>query len=126
VKSKIIAFDLDEVLCTRDEKQKDPIKKYYSCMPIKKMIKVCNELYNSGNRIIIYTARGMTTQKGNTNDVYSKLYNLTLNQINTWGIMYHQLVMGKIHYDLLIDDKAINSTTVESVSSIEEFFGEKK
>ena len=51
---------------------------------------------------------------------------MTIDQLGSWGVKHHQLVMGKIHYDILIDDKAINSTLIENVSNIENFFGEKK
>ena len=122
---KVIAFDLDDVLCYR-ESEEGKIDKYKSCKPINQMIEIVNKCYDQGNKIIIYTARGMTTQKGNINMVYSKLYEMTKKQLNEWGIKYHELVMGKIHYDLLIDDKAINSTTVGNIKIIDNFFGEKK
>ena len=81
-----------------------------------------NECYKNGHRIIIYTARGMTSFKGNVNDIYSNLYELTKLQLDNWGINYHQLIMGKVHFDLFIDDKAINSSTLNSYKDIESFF----
>ena len=45
-------------------------------------------------------------------DIYTHLYTKTNEQLNSWGLKYHQLVMGKIHYDILIDDKAINSFNI--------------
>ena len=106
--SRIIAFDLDDVLCTRPLSASGDVEKYMSCEPILSMVDFCNQCYDSGDQIIIYTARGMSTQSGNVSSVYSKLYNLTSSQLEKWGIKYHQLVMGKIHYDFLIDDKAYN------------------
>ena len=105
---KVIAFDLDDVLCERPNVNAGEVEKYNFCKPIQSMVDFCNECYDSGHEVIIYTARGMTTQNGNVNKVYSKLYNLTLNQLKKWGVNHHQLVMGKIHYDYLIDDKAHN------------------
>ena len=124
--NKVIAFDLDDVLCERDSDLGGPIAKYKNCKPIYKMIDICNKCYESGSHIIIYTARGMTTQKGNINSVYSKLYEMTKKQLDQWGVKHHQLVMGKIHYDLLIDDKALSSTIVENTKIINNFFGEEK
>ena len=102
---KIIAFDLDDVLCSRTSEDGD-IEKYKSCKPNQEMIKVLNKCYEKGHKIIIYTARGMTCFKGNVNDIYSNLYEITKTQLDQWGVNYHQLIMGKIHFDLFIDDKA--------------------
>jgi len=115
--SKTIAFDLDDVLCIRTSNVGD-IEKYKSCQPVDKMIELCNQCYESGYKVVIFTARGMSTQKGNVHDVYSKLYQLTIDQLSQWGVKYDQLVMGKIHYDILIDDKALNSEDVKDIDTI--------
>ena len=115
--NKTIAFDLDDVLCVRTSDVGD-IEKYKSCKPIESMIELCNQCHDSGYKVVIYTARGMSTQKGNVHDVYSKLYQLTIDQLCEWGVKYDQLVMGKIHYDVLIDDKALNSEDVHGLNAI--------
>jgi hypothetical protein len=122
VRNKIIAFDLDDVLCYRTT-ESGKIEKYRSCRPLKPMIKVANQCYDEGNTVIVYTARGMTGFKGNINNIYSNLYELTLKQLDDWGVKYHQLIMGKIHYDLLIDDKAANSTDIRGYEDIKSRFG---
>jgi len=119
-KTKVIAFDLDDVLCIRSSNEGD-IKKYFSCIPVKKMIDICNECYEKGYEIIIYTARGMTSQTGDPSKVYHYLYELTKKQLSDWEVKYHKLVMGKQHYDLLIDDKAINSNNINNIKQIERF-----
>ena len=68
----------------------------------------------------------MSGFKGNVNDIYSNLYELTIEQLNKWGIKFHQLVMGKIHYDLLIDDKAVNSLEITKYINIKNAVGELK
>ena len=110
IKSKVIAFDLDDVLCYRPSHINllGP-EKYLSCLPIQSNIDLVNNLYLRGFVIIIYTARGMTFFNGDVSRIYSELYNLTFNQLTHWSIKFTQLVMGKIHYDLFIDDKAMNS-----------------
>jgi len=120
MRSKIIAFDLDDVLCSRSSEKGD-IEKYSSCLPNKKMIKILNECYANGYKIVIYTARGMTVFKGNVNEIYSNLFELTSSQLRKWGIKYHQLIMGKVHFDLFIDDKAINSSQIKDFSDIRNF-----
>ena len=87
------------------------------------MIEIANQCYDEVNTVIIYTARGMTGFKGNVNDIYSNLYELTLKQLDEWGIKYSQLIMGKAHYDLLIDDKAANSNDITEYENIKNRFG---
>jgi hypothetical protein len=109
-KQKIIAFDLDDVLCYRPSgyEHLGP-EKYDYCEPYSENIDLANSLYDDGHKIVIYTARGMSQFNGNVTEIYSKLYNKTNQQLNFWGLKYHQLVMGKMHYDVLIDDKVLNS-----------------
>jgi hypothetical protein len=107
--SKIYAFDLDDTLCTRSaELEHLGPDKYKHCIPINDMIEKVNILYNEGNTIYIYTARGMGQFKGDLVKVYNELYVLTLESLKEWGVMHHGLIMGKLHYDYLIDDKAIS------------------
>jgi histidinol phosphatase-like enzyme len=112
-KQKIIAFDLDDVICFRPTGYEDlGPEKYSYCQPHKETIQLVNSLYDDGYKIIIYTARGMSQFSGNIVEIYSKLYNQTNDQLKSWEVKYHQLVMGKIHYDILIDDKSLNSYAI--------------
>ena len=105
----IYAFDLDDTLCTRNLNLEHlGPDKYKHCEPIPDMIEIVNNLYEKGNTIYIYTARGMGQFKGDLVKVYNELYVITLESLEEWGIKHHGLVMGKLHYDVLIDDKAIN------------------
>ena len=120
--SKIIAFDLDDVICTRPKGFEDlGVNKYEYCEPVKDMIKLVNKVYNDGHIVKIYTARGMSMFSGDTHKIYNHLYQLTLKQLNDWGIKFHELVMGKLHYDILIDDRAINSNRIKSHTDIDAF-----
>ena len=116
---KTIAFDLDDVICYRSS-EKGGVEKYHSCYPNKEMIEIVNGLYNQGAIIKIYTARGMSVFSGDVNRIYSNLYELTTQQLKNWGVLYHELVMGKLHYDLLIDDKAVNSENIKSLGDIKD------
>lgn len=112
-KQKIIAFDLDDVICFRSmEYENLGPDKYSYCQPYQENVDLINSLYEDGYKIVIYTARGMSQFNGNIIEVYSKLYNKTIEQLESWGVKYHQLVMGKIHYDVLIDDKVLNSKNI--------------
>lgn len=112
-KQKIIAFDLDDVICFRSmEYENLGPEKYSYCQPYQEIVDLINSLHDDGYKIVIYTARGMSQFNGNIIEVYSKLYNKTNEQLESWGVKYHQLVMGKIHYDVLIDDKVLNSKNI--------------
>lgn len=104
---KIIAFDLDDTLCFRNT-DAGGAEKYRHCQPIPEMIEVVNQCYNDGYEIVIYTARGMSQFSGDRDKIVDQLYDLTKAQLVEWGIKHHRLVMGKIHYDILVDDKALN------------------
>ena len=121
---KDIAFDLDDVICWHHPDYDEVgVDKYYHCEPIESGVELVNEYYDKGYRIIIYTARGMGAYDGNVNLVYERLYDLTFNHLKEWGVKFHRLVMGKLSYDLLIDDKAISSF-LATRERIEEYFQE--
>lgn len=93
----IYCFDLDGTLCTNTEGE------YIKASPYLDRIDIVNSLYDSGNTILIDTARGSTTK--------INWYELTENQLKEWGIKYHTLRVGvKLNFDILIDDKCINDT----------------
>lgn len=92
----IIYIDIDETICNSPDKPD-----YTTSTPIKANIKKANKLYEEGNTIVYWTARG--TQTGiDWTDVTKK-------QFSDWGVKYHDLKFGKPYYDLFIDDKNINT-----------------
>jgi len=92
----IIYVDIDETICNSPEN-----RDYAKAEPIYAHIKEINRLYQQGNTIIYWTARG-------TGSGIDWRY-ITENQFKEWGVQYHQLKFGKPIYDLFIDDKNINS-----------------
>lgn len=117
---KIIAFDLDGVLCDREQKT-GGLEKYHTCFPIQKNIDLMNSMKNKGYYIKIYTSRGMGILDGDILKILDNLYLLTVDQLSKWGAKYDVLCMGKAPYQLLIDDRAINIADA-SEERIEEFF----
>lgn len=74
-------------------------KDYANHIPMHDRIAKVNRLYDQGHVIKYMTARGITSG----NDYYE----LTKNQLDSWGCKYHELSVGKKeHYDVWIDDKA--------------------
>lgn len=101
MKSKIICFDIDNVIC------KTPGNKYRKSIPIKKNIVKINKIYNSGFRIKLFTARFMGRSKEDIKLAKKRGYELTQKQLKKWGVQYHELIFGKPSFDLFVDDKAL-------------------
>jgi len=93
----IIYVDIDETICVTPSD-----RDYSKAEPLRSNISKINELYEKGNTIIYWTARG-TVSGINWRD-------LTEKQFNEWGVKFHDLKFGKPNYDLFIDDKNINSS----------------
>ncbi len=106
---KIYCFDLDETLCHNSGKD------YPNSTPITEMVERVNYLYDQGNTIKIFTARGMGKFSGNFDKVNSVYYELTKNQLEKWGVKYHELHLGKQSFDYFIDDKNL---TIEQFKSM--------
>jgi hypothetical protein len=94
----ILYVDIDETICISPAD-----RDYAKAKPIKKNIDKINKLYDEGNTITYWTARGT----GSGIDWRS----VTEKQFDKWGVKYHNLKFGKPIYDLFIDDKNINSET---------------
>jgi hypothetical protein len=105
---KIICFDLDNVICTNIKYKNKDLINYNKSKPIKKSVKIINQLYNHGYIINIFTSRGMTRYNGDLSIINKKLKKLTTCQLNKWKVKYHNLIFGKPSYDLFIDDKSLN------------------
>ena len=95
-------FDLDNTLCTTNTND------YLKCVPIAERIKKVNKLYDDGNIIIIYTARGMGSSNNNQIQAINKYYSITEAQLKNWNVKYTHLMLGKPAADYYIDDKGIN------------------
>jgi uncharacterized HAD superfamily protein len=100
-KLKTYCFDIDGVICTT--KSND----YKNSRPIYKSIKKINELYFSGNIILIFTSRFMG--RSNDNSVLAKKrgYQFTFKQLKKWKLNFHKLIFGKPSFDIIIDDKCL-------------------
>lgn len=90
----IYAIDIDGTLCDTEDSD------YKNSIPRKDIISRVNQLYNEGHTIKIFTGRGATSG--------IDWREFTESQLKTWGVKYHELIMGKPHADYYIDDRAIN------------------
>lgn len=90
-----IFVDIDETICDYDI---NGPREYKLARPIEINIKKINRLYDEGNKITYWTARGTVSK--------IDFYDLTKSQLESWGAKYHELIVGtKPAYDLLICDK---------------------
>ena len=89
----IIYVDIDGTICYTENSD------YENSIPRYDQIEKINKLYNEGNEIVYWTARGTVT---NTD------WNaLTRIQLHNWGCQYTRIEkQKKPHFDLFIDDKA--------------------
>jgi mannose-6-phosphate isomerase-like protein (cupin superfamily) len=95
--------DLDNTLC--DTTNGD----YENSTPIKERVDYVNGLKTAGNHITIWTARGSRSKVD-----YKEL---TIEQLNSWGVQYDDLLLGKPDYDVYLDDKSFNIDAVFPVPS---------
>ena len=87
-----IYVDIDNTICKTEGGD------YINSKPIPENIEKINKLYNEGNTIIYWTARGAVSKIDYTD--------LTSNQLIEWGCKFSNLKMNtKPAYDLLICDK---------------------
>jgi len=75
---------------------------YEKANPQNDVIDVINRLYDAGNHIILFTARGSMTGID-----WSAV---TSRQLSAWGVRHHELRFGKPAADYYIDDRFISLT----------------
>ena len=73
---------------------------YEESQPRRDRIEHFNKLFDAGNEIHYYTARGGTSGKD--------WQEFTVRQLMGWGVRATTIKTGKQVYDIWVDDKAIN------------------
>ena len=92
----IVYVDVDETICiTPDDRN------YANSVPIKKNIKKINKMYDNGDEIVYWTARGTVSGIDWTET--------TKRQLKEWGAKHHDVKLGKPHFDMYICDKSFNA-----------------
>ena len=90
---KTYVVDIDGTICTNTDGA------YQNAEPYMDRIAQVNELYDEGNTVVYYTARGMGR------GIAATLVIMTNEQLDAWGAKRHRVVFGKPAGDLYIDDK---------------------
>ena len=91
----IYCIDIDNTICNTQGTG------YTLATPKTDVISKVNALYDAGNTIKFFTARGSSS--------LTDWRELTEKQLKAWGVKYHELIMGKPSADVFIDDKAVNA-----------------
>lgn len=94
----IYMVDIDQTICVTP--LEDGKHRYDLSIPIRHRIEEINKLYDRGETIIYWTARGSGSGLDWTE--------LTNQQLNEWGCKFHEVRLGKPSYDVWIDDKAFS------------------
>ena len=95
-------FDIDGTICAKKAGEE-----YDKSFPLKDRISFINRLYEKGNNITYFTARGMGRHNNNQLLAIQQFYSMTENQLKSWGAKYHNLILGKPSADLYVDDKGV-------------------
>lgn len=95
-------MDLDGTICTQM-----PSGQYADAKPIPEVIKKVNELWAAGCDIIIFTARGMDSLKGDVNQIEHRWRGVTEKWLLDNRVCYNKLMFGKPLGDYYVDDKGM-------------------
>lgn len=93
--NQTFVFDIDGVIA-----QFNASLNYAESLPNERMIRIINRLYDAGNKIVLFTARGYTTGID-----WSEV---TRKQMQDWGVKHTELKFGKPNADYYIDDKMLS------------------
>ena len=98
----IYVFDIDNTICKTEGSN------YHQSVAWVDRIAEINDLYDSGNTVIYFTARGMGRTNNNVLEAHKLLYDFTKKQLDEWGARYTTLMLGKPAADVYVDDKGIH------------------
>jgi len=93
--NKVFCFDIDGVIA-----QLSPNNDYNLSQPNTHVIARINKLYEQGNYIILFTARGSKTG--------IDWMEVTKKQMSDWGVSFHELKLGKPAADFYVDDRMVH------------------
>ena len=102
---KTFVFDIDGVIASLT-----PANDYIQAGPLRENIVRINRLFEAGNRIILFTARGYVTKIDWTTT--------TNRQLAEWGVRHHELHFGKPAGDYYVDDKLLSLTELAALDSV--------
>jgi capsule biosynthesis phosphatase len=106
-----ICIDLDGVLC----QLRAPEQSYADVEPVPGAVDGVRALREAGHYVIIQTARHMKTCDGNVGKVVARQGLVTLQWLERHGFEFDELLFGKPHADVYLDDNAVRFTSWSDV-----------
>lgn len=91
-------IDIDGTLC--DEVGHDVSNR----VPYRDRVNKINKLHEAGDRIVIFTSRGMASTGGDPIASDRKYREITEQQLFEWGVQYDALYFGKPRGDVYVDN----------------------
>jgi capsule biosynthesis phosphatase len=107
-----ICIDLDGVIC----RLRAPDQSYADVEPIPGAIERIRALRAAGHYVIIQTARHMKTCDGNVGKVVARQGLVTLEWLDRHGVEYDELIFGKPHADVYLDDNAVRFESWDGIA----------
>lgn len=101
--SKTLVFDIDGTICPNKKKDQE----YKDLIPYPEIVASMKEYKAQGFHIVLATARNMVTHGGNHGLLCAKTLPVLIEWLDSWGIPYDEIHMGKPYGQLYIDDKAV-------------------
>ena len=92
-------IDIDGTICDTEYTKNNGKWQYKQAKPNKEMIDKINILYDMGEYIILFTARGTIT--------HIDYREMTERQLKEWGVKYNELRFDKPGGEIYIDDRTI-------------------
>lgn len=103
--NKKYVFDIDGVIASITKNNDYKLSK-----PLTDNIKIINDLFDEGNEIVLFTARGYKSGLDWKDH--------TITQLNKWGVKFHTLLFGKPNADYYIDDKSLDINILKKIANI--------
>jgi capsule biosynthesis phosphatase len=108
-----ICIDLDGVICHLRE----PDQSYADLEPVAGAVERIAALRAAGHYVIIQTARHMKTCDGNVGKVVARQGLVTLEWLDRHGVEFDEIVFGKPHADVYLDDNAVRFSSWDEIAA---------
>lgn len=113
-----LCFDLDGTIC----ETKKPGQDYANVSPLPGAVEALQDWKFRGHTIIIYTARNMVTYQDNLGQIIAKQVPIIVEWLNKHGIPFDEIIVGKPHADIFVDDAAYKhidwSDTAQAIEAL--------
>jgi hypothetical protein len=97
----VYVFDIDGTICINSNSE------YEKSVPLQDRIDKINQIFDDGHTVIFQTARGMGRSGNSAAYANKAFYEFTKKQLDSWGVKYHSLFLGKPAGDVYVDDRGV-------------------